>query len=817
MIRAAFVTPALYWGGAERWMLDLARYSRKQVEWVGCATVSEMNRDDTMVELFREMMPVYEHGPKAVAEICKHAQVIVAWGAYDLAALTRGFRGPIVFVGHGQGQFDCHAAAAAAAGATHFAAVAEASRPPIVAAGIPEEQIAVLHNGIDPERCRQTSSREEVRHSLGIRPDEFLVAYIGRMVPEKNPYGVAQAVHKLPAKFRAAFVGGGWNEYQEREAISELLGDRAVFVDRIENVGDYYRAADCFAQASPREGFSMGMLEAMHCRVPCALTNVGVLPELEREHGRHWESVTPDSTETPGEMAEAIQRIAAMRPAARRRRTERCAQIVTSRYLAEHMAQRWTAYLEALPDAETLQASRPTSVSVPGVPAMKAPFERAFVINLRRRPDRLKAFRERLAAAEWPDGWPEVEVYPAIDGDVVGTPEEFIHGSGAYGCRMSHLRLLQDCLMAGVKSVLVFEDDADLTPGVGRRIAEFCAEVPGDWEGIMPGGQHHESPDKVAGKTGVVRVKNAQRTHCYIAGGRYLQALQKRWGNSTQHIDWRMRDFHHRYRVYAPPKWLVGQAGGKSDVYKGPKPPEWWNPLEGNEPVIVLHAPRDVMESLRARGLHSGMTRDTNGIDVGLVAAYGCNTVAERRVKLAAWIRVLAGECLGGGWITTVWHPKATAKDFEGLTKGRVAEITADSVDEALAALPEEWRTGLAQSVSSRAAPVVLLDAPRDVLEALREQGFHPGHWRDEATGVDHGLRRIFGGSASGRDKELKKWCDELLAEADSDGQVLTVWHPGAVRMGTLSVDSLRLASGRRVIPIKADTVDEARRQWEAA
>lgn len=47
----------------------------------------------------------------------------------------------------------------------------------------------------------------------------------------------------------------------------------------------------CFVQASPVEGFSMGMLEAMLCGVPCALTHVGVLLELERRHGRHWESI----------------------------------------------------------------------------------------------------------------------------------------------------------------------------------------------------------------------------------------------------------------------------------------------------------------------------------------------------------------------------------------------------------------------------------------------------------------------------------------------------------------------------------------------
>ena len=833
-LRVGFITPALYWGGAERWMLDLARLSADRLDWIGVATVESINRDATMASLFEQIMPVYEHGPEAVANLLPIADVLIAWGAYDLKSLTQGFTGPIIFTGHGQGQFDHHAAQSAAPGATHFAAVARAAVPPITAAGVPENAVTVMYNGIDPARCRQTSTRAAVRRELGVRPAEFLVAYVGRLVPEKFPLGVAKAVAMLPGRFRALFVGGGWAEEAERDAIREVLGRRALFTGRVENVGDYYAAADCFAQASPREGFSMGMLEAMHCRLPCALTNVGVLPELEETHGRHWESVVPDRPETAADLSRAIGRIAAMPPPVLADRTRRAAEIVEQHYLATHMADRWIRHLHQVA-ADWKTEPRRAIVTTPKPPdrdsaslatsnqqlATDCPFERAYVINLRRRPDRKKAFFERLATADWPEGWPEVEVYDAIDGDVVGTPPEFQHGSGAYGCRMSHLRLLQDCLMQGVKSVLVFEDDADLTSGVGPRIAEFCAAAPADWEGLMPGGQHHQTPQPVPDHPGVVRVMNAQRTHCYIARGKYLKGLQERWGNSHQHIDWRMKDFHHRYRVYAPvgpdgkPQWLVGQAGGRSDVYKGQKPPEWWNEPRGPEPLILLHAPRQVMQDLRPHGFHSGMRRNREGLDVGLVEAYAATTPADRKAKLMAWVRCLQQECFGG-WITTVWHPQARLDDFRGLVTGKLLEITANSVEEALAQVPPDLMAKLKKSISERQSPVVLLDAPREVLEALRSNGFHSGHWRHE-SGIDQGLRRIYSGPEDPglRAEALRKWCKELLTEADRDGQILTAWHPGAVPMGALTAEQLAEASGRRVIEIHARSVAEALRAWE--
>ena len=71
--------------------------------------------------------------------------------------------------------------------------------------------------------------------------------------------------------------------------------------------------------------------------------------------------------------------------------------------------------------------------------------DRCYLINLKRRPDRLDACLARIAAVEWP--FPQPQVFEAIDGDRVGVPPEFTKGGGAYGCRCSHVAILQRCLM----------------------------------------------------------------------------------------------------------------------------------------------------------------------------------------------------------------------------------------------------------------------------------------------------------------------------------------------------------------------------------
>jgi hypothetical protein len=436
-------------------------------------------------------------------------------------------------------------------------------------------------------------------------------------------------------------------------------------------------------------------------------------------------------------------------------------------------------------------------------------FERVYVINLRRRPDRLRAFWERLKACQWPFGQPIV--YPAIEGDKVGVPPEFTQGGGAYGCRMSHLRILQDCLMEDVPSVLILEDDADFRPDFGPTVQEFLARVPDDWEGIMLGGQHHVPPVPV--REGVVRVRNAQRTHAYAARGRYLRCLQQRWGNATVHIDWLMRDWQHQFLVYAPSRWLVGQAGGRSDIRGAEKPKEWWLPPSGQEPVVILRAPRLVMEALRDRGWHSGMERDpATGLDLGLIQCFEPGLPpAESRDRLHRWIHTVQWECTGGGMVCTLWHPEARLEMVQAAWSGPVMLVEADSIEAAEAQLPESLRQALAGSATVRLLPIVLLDAPRPVVERLLELGWHIGYWRNPETGIDRGLERIMGPETppDQRVGELAKWCIELRREAVRDGKILAVWHP------EIDETLLARATADPVIPIRARSVDDAIAQWQ--
>ncbi|MGC4004790.1 MAG: glycosyltransferase family 25 protein [Pirellulales bacterium] len=426
-------------------------------------------------------------------------------------------------------------------------------------------------------------------------------------------------------------------------------------------------------------------------------------------------------------------------------------------------------------------------------------FERVYVINLIRRPDRLEAFFDQFDRQAWPFERPIP--FAAIDGTKVPCPPQFKEGGGAFGCRQSHLAILQQCLMDGVQSVLVLEDDARLLPDFAEHVERFLRHVPEDWEGLYFGGQHVRQPRPI--KPGVVKGIDVERTHAYGCRGNYLRELYLRWSFATVHIDWIMRDWQERFPVYCPERFLIAQAGGKSDINGRVNGTQTWNPAVGTEPIVHLRAPRFVAEKLRRHGLHFGYRRDAmTGYDVGLKELTQGPSHA-RRERLRNWIRMIQGEAAAeAGMIGTVWHPEISYDDVRSSTVAAVHAIEVNDYETALTRLAD-MKIGSKPS-SLRVAPIVLLRTARDVVEALRTEGFHGGYCRNE-EGRDRGLVSIMRCSDRlERIRRLRDWIWILRTEAEAIfNGVVAVWHP------SVSYEELRSATDDPVFVIEAANAKE--------
>ena len=348
-LRIGFVTPALYWGGAERVLVNLARELKDRVQFTGCALCYPAFRTENMVAEMKKYMPVYpgrasspllRYGRPAAEKVARHADVIVCWGEVNPILMLWGFPGPVVFITHGCGEWDKKALAAADNGVTHHVCVSGACL-----SIMGKREATVIENGVEPERCRITRTRAAVRKELGLSPHDFAVGYLGRMAPEKTPQKIAAALRLLPDVFKGVWIGGGSSQREIRNEIVRLIGPRAILRDTVWDIGNYLQAFDMFALVSPAEGFSMSFLEAALVGVPCVTTPVGIMPELLKRHGPIWATVPINHR--PRQLARTIQQIRDRR-AQWQTNALQARMVVQRNYLASHMAERWLKYLQEI-------------------------------------------------------------------------------------------------------------------------------------------------------------------------------------------------------------------------------------------------------------------------------------------------------------------------------------------------------------------------------------------------------------------------------------------------------------------------------------
>jgi hypothetical protein len=200
-------------------------------------------------------------------------------------------------------------------------------------------------------------------------------------------------------------------------------------------------------------------------------------------------------------------------------------------------------------------------------------FDRTYVLNLDRRPDKVAGFYARLYN-DWPHQRPRR--FAAVDGQHDRPPHWFTAGGGAWGCRQSHIAMLRQALTDGCDSVLIFEDDALFPSGYGGQFAAFVRNVPDDWDVLWLGNQQLDDVITVA--DGVVRSLKPHRTHAYGVRGRdIMRRLADYYERADNHIDHAAgRWLGSAVKTYAPKDAMVGQAGGPSDVSGGNEGNRFW-------------------------------------------------------------------------------------------------------------------------------------------------------------------------------------------------------------------------------------------------
>lgn len=121
---------------------------------------------------------------------------------------------------------------------------------------------------------RRMLDRSEIRHSLGILPDQKVLLYVGRLAKEKNMgvlFEMAAHAFSRDASLRLWLVGDGPYRDECSRMVRELgVGDRVRFVGFVPRteVDLYYEAADLFVFSSITETQGLVVQEAMAYGLP---------------------------------------------------------------------------------------------------------------------------------------------------------------------------------------------------------------------------------------------------------------------------------------------------------------------------------------------------------------------------------------------------------------------------------------------------------------------------------------------------------------------------------------------------------------------
>lgn len=268
-------------------------------------------------------------------------------------------------------------------------------------------------------------------------------------------------------------------------------------------------------------------------------------------------------------------------------------------------------------------------------------FDRVILINLDRRPDRLERVKPELDSI-----FPNWIRFSAVDASKLPEPPGWTAGPGAWGCMQSHRHVLEMSILYGWESVLVLEDDVFFVEGFTEKLRAFMAEVPGDWEQLMIGGQFvnrdgAESKEQISPL--VLKVSGVERTHCYAVRGQYMRDLYAKWCASNGHCDHVMGPFQVGRKVYAPTEFIAGQTGGKSDISPSEGCASLWVEPPKDWPVTLFVGTPEKAKAYREEyRKHSGHNLKDE-VDVGLLDILK-KPEGDRNRLLREWVKMIEWE-----------------------------------------------------------------------------------------------------------------------------------------------------------------------------
>jgi len=187
-------------------------------------------------------------------------------------------------------------------------------------------------------------------------------------------------------------------------------------------------------------------------------------------------------------------------------------------------------------------------------------FDKIYVINLDRRPDRYESFQTEIAKY----GIENVERFSAIDGTTIMANNMKLL-PGEIGVLESHLDIIKKCKEEGLNNVLIMEDDVYFSDEI-LKLDEYMASVPEDWEFLYFGGNHVYGKPPVLVNDKVIKLNYTVALQCVAINSSVFDVVEGVLPKRQKQVDAYYAELQETFNVYGFYPNMAKQTSGFSDI-----------------------------------------------------------------------------------------------------------------------------------------------------------------------------------------------------------------------------------------------------------
>ena len=276
--KVALITPSLGMGGAERWIVTLARFFKRLDPYLilnlsGQSDSILLEEIPTSTKVLSDFYP----NPKKIIDVLSDADAVISWCFNLDVSLKDNLKCPTIDVSHSDPSWDNHKLLISQ---THKNSKYHVGVSKVAASAFNKDDATVIYNGIDINRLKESKGRIKQRKDWGCENDKVIL-FLSRLSPEKNPQILLECSDLFDETWKFLFVDTG----SLKKDFESIKKTNVKSIKKTNNVGDYYAGADVIVLPSDVEGMPLVLLESWFCGVPIVTTQYDSYLELINLHG----------------------------------------------------------------------------------------------------------------------------------------------------------------------------------------------------------------------------------------------------------------------------------------------------------------------------------------------------------------------------------------------------------------------------------------------------------------------------------------------------------------------------------------------------